>query len=168
MTERFYGINTIYGVDGEHTAPYMTRIWIGRLRFHIFYRGDNDPDCHDHPWGFWTFPLRSYVEEVLDPTTGETRVVQVPRLRWSYRPATYAHRVLHSTYLLTPSGIQAHYSTRVRGVREDWSQRIYTLVWRDRPADREWGFWKVRDGKTCWAHWQEYIFNGGKHAPCEE
>lgn len=44
----------------------MTRAWFGRLRFHVFFRGDQDPDCHDHPWGFWTFPLRSYVEEVLE------------------------------------------------------------------------------------------------------
>jgi hypothetical protein len=61
---RFMGWNTIWGKDGDHDTPYMTRIWIGRLRLHIFHRGDQDPDCHDHPWDFWTFPFTSYVEEV--------------------------------------------------------------------------------------------------------
>lgn len=63
---RRWGFNRIYGdgPDGKRTI-YMTRFWLGRLRFHLFHRGDADPDCHDHPWAFWTFPLRSYVEEVL-------------------------------------------------------------------------------------------------------
>lgn len=71
---RFMGHSTIYGADGEHETPYMTRFWIGRLRLHIFHRGDADPDCHDHPWDFTTFPLRSYVEEVLEERV-ETRWV---------------------------------------------------------------------------------------------
>lgn len=71
---KLFGVNRIYGADGEHETPYMTRAWFGRLRFHLFHRGDADPDCHDHPWGFWTFPLRSYVEEVLEERV-ETRWV---------------------------------------------------------------------------------------------
>ena len=62
--DRFMGRSTIWGKDGEHRTPYMTRWWIGRLRLHIFHRGDQDPDCHDHPWDFWTFPFTAYVEEV--------------------------------------------------------------------------------------------------------
>ncbi len=60
-----FGWNTIYGRAGEHDTPYMTRAWLKQLRLHIFHRGDADPDCHDHPWDFWTFPLTSYVEEVV-------------------------------------------------------------------------------------------------------
>ncbi len=41
MADRFFGWHTIHGVDGEHSEPYMTRVWIGRLRLHVFYRGDN-------------------------------------------------------------------------------------------------------------------------------
>ena len=63
---KLFGMSRIYGANGDHETVYMTRFWFGRLRFHIFHRGDADPDCHDHPWGFWTFPLRSYVEEVLE------------------------------------------------------------------------------------------------------
>ena len=61
---RFYGRSTIWGKDAEHDTPYMTRWWIGRLRLHVFHRGDQDPDPHDHPWDFWTFPFTPYVEEV--------------------------------------------------------------------------------------------------------
>ena len=46
--DSFFGRHTIY--DDAGGTPYMTRYWIGRLRLHIFYRGDADPDCHDHPW----------------------------------------------------------------------------------------------------------------------
>lgn len=111
----FFGCNTIYDRDQAKT-PYMTRLWIGRLRLHIFHRGDNDPDPHDHPFHFWTFPLTSYVEEVtidegeveegytesglrrFDVPDGEhsydTFLRIVPAFRWSYRPAEHTHRVL--------------------------------------------------------------------------
>ena len=65
---RWWGRSVIYGKEDEHATPYMTRYWIGRLRLHIFHRGDQDPDCHDHPWDFWTFPFTPYVEEVAEPT----------------------------------------------------------------------------------------------------
>lgn len=113
MAEPFIGRHTIYGADGEHETPYMTRVWIGRLRLHIFHRGDADPDPHDHPWDFWTFPLTSYVEDVTVPTFAEQTALRrsgapivairmnrtthrrlVRAWRVHFRPATYAHRVL--------------------------------------------------------------------------
>lgn len=69
---KFMGINTIFGRDGDHGTPYMTRAWFWRLRLHIFHRPDQDGDCHDHPWDFWTFPLwplGGYVEEVVTTET---------------------------------------------------------------------------------------------------
>ena len=156
MGEPFFGWQTIYGVDGEHRSPYMTRGWIGRLRLHIFHRGDNDPDPHDHPWSFWTFPLTAYVEEVTEwacsliveghcKDTYFTRIRTVRAFRPHYRSANYTHRVIGP----------------VKG-----SGRIITVVWRGRSA-RRWGFLKHRDGKWCWVHWKEYIYGGGKTAPCE-
>lgn len=68
---KFMGWNTIYGRDGEHGTPYMTRVWFWGLRLHIFHRPDLDEDCHDHPWDFWTlpiWPIHGYVEEVVEPT----------------------------------------------------------------------------------------------------
>lgn len=158
---RFIGISTINGAKGEHKTPYMTRVWIGRLRLHIFYRGDADPDCHDHPWDFWTFPLTSYVEEtytaLVHPDGSSQRHIQVvPAWRLTFRPAEHTHRVLgryggqHYGYPLVDNG-----------------KKIVTIVWQGR-VRREWGFLRHRDGKWCWTHWKDYVFGGGKHAPCEQ
>lgn len=181
MSERFFGWHTICGDEGG--TPYMTRIWIGRLRLHVFHRGDADPDCHDHPWDFWTLPLTPYVEEVAEP--GLARNVQNTRLaavgdapimtvrvvrafRLHFRPAEHCHRVL------------GRYRGWDRGVKA-WAEaapdlysfepiaeagRIVTLVWRG-GRRRKWGFLKHRDGRWCWSPWREYVFGGGKHAPCE-
>lgn len=174
---RLFGVNNIYGADDGKETVYMTRVWFGRLRFHIFFRGDQDPDCHDHPWGFWTFPLRSYVEEVLeeriekrwgtDPVTLEGTYRErsyferhfnvVSAFRLHYRPATYRHRVL---------GPYAGYS--VKGVPVyAFSGAVPTVVWRDKPS-RAWGFTKERSGIWCWVPWRDYVFNGGKAAPCQD
>lgn len=171
---RRWGFNRIYGAedDGARTL-YMTRVWVGRLRFHLFHRGDADPDCHDHPWGFWTFPLRSYVEEYLEPriktrwpdtldeaVQTETYYVRQLRIvrafRLHYRPATYRHRVL-GAYAGTRPNFQINWK------REGL---VPTIVWRER-ASRPWGFTKQRDGKWCWVPWITYVYEGGKNAPCE-
>lgn len=170
MTDRFIGFATIYGAHGEHETSYLTRAWIGRFRLHIFHRGDADPDCHDHPWPFWTFPLTSYVEEVAewDPAQGTFRKRRqlVRAFRLHYRPATHCHRVLgraapHQGYTGTsgPDG-------RFELVPDVDGRRIVTIVWRGR-GGRPWGFLKNRNGRWCWTHWREYVFGGGKHAPCE-
>lgn len=151
MKESFFGRHTIYGVDGEHDTPYMTRYWIGRLRLHIFYRGDADPDPHDHPWWFITFPLTSYVEEIYEPLSGFRSQRVVKRFRFHYRPAEFAHRVLGAwagwSHVMTPG------------------QRIFTIVWRG-SGQRKWGFWRTDCPK--WVPWKVYVSGGGKHAPCEQ
>lgn len=167
---RRWGFNRIYGAaDGTKQTVYMTRLWIGRLRFHVFHRGDQDPDCHDHPWGFWTFPLRSYVEEVVDLTVGEepvTRRQVVRAFRLHYRPATHTHRVL---------GPLAGYSidferegfSKLQAVPTVKAGLIPTIVWTERPS-RKWGFLKNRNGEWCWIAWKKYVYEGGKQAPCSE
>lgn len=175
--ERFMGRSTIYGADGEHWTPYMTRWWFGRLRLHIFYRGDADPDCHDHPWDFWTFPLTPYVEEVVLPAGGllradgtweghRTLIKQVVPAFWlTHRPATHTHRVLgrldsrgFPTLLELMTGDEPEPKVR--------PGNIITLVWRS-GSKRPWGFLKNRDGRWCWVAWKEYVYGGGKHAACE-
>lgn len=180
MADRFIGWHTIFDDAGNSRTPYMTRIWVGRLRLHIFYRGDNDPDPHDHPWDFWTFPLTPYVEEVTTPDgkgmsymealfcgprNYKLRRQVVPAWRWSFRPATHTHRVIGAL-----AGWQTH----------NWGSgaiidppvpiigngKIITIVWRGK-GGRKWGFLRNRDGKWCWTPWREYFFGGGKHAPCE-
>lgn len=184
MKERFYGRHSIFGVEGEHSTPYMTRYWIGRLRLHIFHRGDADPDCHDHPWDFWTFPLTTYVEEVVtfgldqrpyDPyspraLTGTVRRHVVRAGRLHHRPAEHTHRVLGrydaaKAWRLARLAFIAGSSVALVDppVR---SGKIVTIVWRGRLA-RKWGFLRNREGQWCWTPWKEYVFGGGKHAPCE-
>lgn len=177
---KLFGVNHIYGAEDGKETVYMTRMWFGRLRFHIFFRGDQDPDCHDHPWGFWTFPLRSYVEEVLTEctmTTWRTDPVTITRVedvkttysrslrvvkafRLHYRPATHRHRVL---------GAFAgwHDTLNEPQVASSFDRAVPTIVWRERPS-RAWGFTKERSGKWCWVPWMDYVFNGGKAAPCQD
>lgn len=162
---RWAGISTIWGADtpDRPEVPYMTRIWIGSLRLHIFHRGDADPDCHDHPWDFWTFPLNSYVEEVVTPIRQAvaegypqpepkfgTFKQMVEAWRWTFRPAEHCHRVL--------GPVRRHWL---------WGEKIVTLVWRSK-ARRSWGFLKHRDGRWCWQAWRDYVYHGGKSAPCQE
>ena len=174
---RLFGRSVIYGADDGKETPYMTRYWIGRLRLHLFHRGDQDPDCHDHPWGFWTFPFRSYVEEVAipfdiqdyadhaaedgdgpAPLKFKKKMNLVRAFRLHYRPATYCHRVI---------GPWAGNRVTSSSVHLTVPGTIPTLVWTEK-ASRRWGFLKARDGRWCWVHWKEYVFAGGKDAPCSE
>lgn len=180
--DSWWGSHTIMNTDtGE---PYMTRYWLGKLRLHIFHRGDQDPDCHDHPWDFWTFPLTSYVEEVLhirretipvgreDPPARFYRATNVvKRFRLHFRPAEHCHRVLgawtgrHESYnMFTGDNVTKR---PVPGSKPQTKPdgKIVTLVWQ-RGVRRKWGFWKNREGKWCWEFWKDYILNGGKHGPC--
>ncbi|MBX5015901.1 hypothetical protein [Rhizobium lentis] len=182
MSEPFIGWQTIYGVDGEHATPYLTRGWIGRLRLHIFHRGDNDPDPHDHPWDFWTFPLTSYVEEVAKPVTKGvaplellllppekyTLSLQVVRaFRLHHRPATYCHRVIGRYAGMGPVGLAFGRPIMLSVTKPQTDTRkIVTLVWRGK-GGRTWGFLRNRDGNWCWTPWREYVFGRGKNAPCE-
>lgn len=55
-------------VNGEKTI-YLRRFYLVRTQWfniflHQFFRSDDDPDPHDHPWSFISFPLtKGYVEE---------------------------------------------------------------------------------------------------------
>lgn len=126
-------VETLFAHDG---SPYLTRVIVGRLRFHVFHRGDIDPDPHDHPADFWTFPLVPYVEQYLtrDGRTGR-RVVRAFRLH--HRRAEFAHRVV---------GRWAGTELDARG------GGVATIVLWGRKR-REWGF-HTRDG---WIDWRTYV-----------
>lgn len=134
---------TIRGPDGSR---FITKVKLsprtrwGQLHFHLFWRGDTDPDPHDHPWDFWTFPLRSYVEEV---PTGPHAVwlSVVGRFRWHHRPAEHIHRVVRSVV-----------------TREGQVRRFATIVWTG-PKRRGWGFWPVdpETGERYWIYWRDYL-----------
>lgn len=120
---------TLWG-GGAYRTPYLTRVVLGRLRIHVFHRGDSDPDCHDHPADFWTFPLVSYTEAFLDEDGAEReRVVKAFRLH--FRRAEFAHRVI------APAAGEG---------------QIATLVWWGRKR-RDWGF-HTAEG---WIPWRTYV-----------
>lgn len=119
---------TLWGGQNPRT-PYLTRVGLGPLRIHVFHRGDSDPDCHDHPADFWTFPLVSYLEEFIDPE-GRRRERVVRAFRLHRRRAEFAHRVIGPA-----SG----------------PGQIASLVWWGRKR-REWGFYT----DTGWVAWRTY------------
>lgn len=155
---------TIYGsywnqaTNNVQDSPYMTRVLVGRLRLHCFHRGDIDPDYHNHPWDFWTFPLTSYVESVLHDT-GVIETHTVKRFRWHYRPAEYRHRVLHAE--------GQEFDEMGACLRQP--KKIWTIVWRG-PQKQSWGFWKSTGEfmKYCFVPWREYVYGNGKNAPCND
>jgi hypothetical protein len=109
---------------------YLTpRTRLGGLYWHVFHRGDQDRDHHDHPWWFWTFPLTSYWEEVLEDD-GVASLNYVKAFRWHFRPARYRHRVVGSRF-----SFEHGVATQARGDR-----RLYTLIYHG-PAVYNWGFW---------------------------
>lgn len=182
--EALFGWHTIVDVTGGTGEPYMTRIWFGRLRLHVFHTADPGQDPHDHPWGFWTFPLAPYVEEVWLPerqafTPGRPmprpkfyKTLQVIKAwRWKRQDANHTHRVLGSFEGYAKPTFADHFNHATG----EWmnnprigTRKVITVVWRDAPQ-RRWGFLR-RDatGRFCWVPWRMYVYDGGNLAPCAE
>lgn len=176
-TEKFFGRHSIVGDDG---SPYMTRYWIGRMRLHIFYRGDSDADPHDHPWDFWTFPLTSYVEEYVDEAVtdamaemangyegywgaprGYYGATEMQKLKLRLRDERW--RIVKAFKLHFRKATHTH---RVIG-RHGKPGKIVTIVWRGKARGRKWGFLhRDEQGRRCWVPWRTYLYEGGKQAPC--
>ena len=176
--EKLFGKHTII-TDG---VPYMTRYWFGRLRLHIFYRGDAD-DPHDHPWDFKTFPFMPYVEDVfyeVGTNDGEPPILRrqrrvVPAWQWSFRKAEFRHVVLgrYSGHVSkryhfgNTATIDAPYPEQANTMAlQGWeatveSGKVITIVWRGRER-REWGFWLNRLGTSCFQAWKDVKKHGFK------
>lgn len=137
----------------------------GHLRLFVYRRGDSDPDPHDHPWDFWTFPLSTYAELVMGDD-GLMTQNWVGRFRWHHRSAYYSHILLGKL------------------VRHWWlgagvvgTGPFASLVWVC-PNLHKWGFWvrqelvaetwpvelagsilthNPRRGGRVWVHWRTYL-----------
>lgn len=145
---KWWPISTVWGKDGEHETAYQTRIKLmprtpwGQLRLHIFWRGDADPDPHDHPSDFWTFPFMDYAEMVL--LDGKLVFNGVKSWRWTKREATYIHRVIGPIYYNPANGPH---------------RTLVTLCWFG-PKRRSWGFWVKKAKCYAFKPWRQYIFEG--------
>lgn len=162
-------VKRVYGRDGQPSTCYLTRIKLtpktrwGRLCFHFFHRGDHDRDPHDHPYDFWTFPLRTYYEDVLDPTTGRTTRNVVQAFRVHFRPAEYTHIQLGAARYMwewTAPVKPGEFPTRAvrKNVFGGWTA---TFVWH-KPVYRVWGFWMLVGhiygvGRYHWLPWRDYL-----------
>lgn len=136
-------VETLWDRNGQ--SPYQTRVKCGRFRIHIFWRGDRDPDMHDHPADFWTFPLVSYVERYWsdDANCYARRVVRAFRLH--HRKAEFAHLVLGAW--------TGTYSVQDAGLHPDTDSRpIVTLGWWSAKR-RDWGFLTT----AGWVPWKAYV-----------
>lgn len=115
-------------IYGKQNDPYQTRYrWKHRVgtqtRLHVFHRGDEDPDPHDHEWDFWTFPLTDYFEEVWErgpKGVWTIHIRKVEAFHWHFRKATHIHRVLML----------------------EGDSPVRTIVRTGKPF-REWGFWRA-------------------------
>lgn len=108
---------TFYGVSGRYLTVYtlIDVRWKKRVTIclHQFHRGDEDPDCHDHPFHFFSFVLSGGYREFTPDGKALRRGI------WSlaYRPATFRHRV------------------------ELLKAKCWTFIIKI-DAGREWGFWQ--------------------------
>jgi len=134
----------VFTIWGGDNSPYMTRVILGHLRLHVFHRADADPDHHDHPSDFWTFPLTSYVEEIAHPwSKGHTSWRLVRAFRLHRRKAEFAHRVL---------GAWTGEMNRRTGEPLFCNRPIATIVWWGKKR-REWGFHTA----AGWVPWKQYV-----------
>lgn len=139
-------IRTLFFKDLKN--KYRLELKLGRLALYKYYRGDGDPDPHDHPADFQTFPLSSYVESVYEPLSGKSFAQVVERWRFHYRAATHCHRVLGKW-----SGIV--YDTALLPVVAPGP--FWTIVWWGKEM-REWGFRR----RGIWVPWKEYVYGNDK------
>jgi hypothetical protein len=89
--------------SGEEKVLYMRRFHLfhgksARYYLHVFYRGDEDADPHDHPWDFESWILKTgYYDETWEQVEGQgRRIKEAPFLKPGMhirRPASHIHRV---------------------------------------------------------------------------
>ena len=136
--EGFCGWQSSYG--------YIAYCWLWRVRLHLFYAPEPSVMFHDHGWSFHTFPLRSYVERVLDPATGEVSTEIVRAFRFSRRPAEHTHK-----YLGRWSG-----SYDEKGVPTVRAGIVPTICIRGK-GGREWFYWRATAEGARRYPWRDYL-----------
>jgi len=131
----------------------------GRIYLHKFYRGDEDPHMHDHPWPFTSLILtQGYWEETPDnqhiATEGEHLCYTVG--------ADNEHRVQK---WFKPFSILRRPASWKHRVVLDNGEPVWTLV-KTGVKERSWGFW-LKETFCPWRNYNNGICwcdEGGKEA----
>lgn len=107
---------TFVGNNGPYLTVYtLLRLGTVSICIHHFYRGDEERDCHDHPFSFLSVILRGrYREHRYDGTWTDRGVLSIV-----FRSALHRHRI------------------------ELLRMPCWTLCVK-RSVGREWGFWPDR------------------------
>jgi len=129
---RYFRLGYQDQIIGREECPYLRRrilhIGFWSVRYHVFYRSDEERALHDHPWAFWTFPLSPYDEHYIDKWHEEA-YREVKRFRLYLRRHGFTHRVV------THEG-----------------QPARTLIFTHRKKST-WGFYDKTRGFMHWREW---------------
>lgn len=122
-----------------------------RIYLHKFYRGDEDPHLHDHPWSFTSLILtRGYFEETYAFGDEDVRLSAEERAAsvWRTEPGDeqWRRRIFYKPLSL----LRRPATWKHRVVLKD-AKPVWTLV-KTGVKERNWGFWIL--GKLC--PWRDY------------
>lgn len=109
-------------IGEEFTRFQLVKTRWGNVYLHRLWCPNTHPNCHDHPWSFWTLLLKGgYLEFHVDSDLQDDGIwVRRKPGQFLYRPAEWSHNVV------TPFGVS-------------WSLVLTG------PKEREWGFHGCHD-----------------------
>jgi hypothetical protein len=149
--------------------PYLVRFELFELlgwslKLHVFLRGDEDEELHDHPWSFWTLVIcGGYWEEVPIEEAHRSRGFH---LIGPSEPITKAGPGLRSALILRRSGSLSFRPAQWKhAVRLDPGRACATLVLTS-PKSRDWGFWSPLTELGAWSFtpWRKFVDD--RNHPC--
>lgn len=120
-----------------------------RIYLHKFYRGDEDPHLHDHPWPFTSLILtRGYWEETPVSQSRDPRISlkSMATSQYFHRDGEQYRNVFYSAF----SVLRRPSEWKHRVILKD-KKPVWTII-RTGPKERSWGFWIK--GKLC--PWRQY------------
>jgi hypothetical protein len=133
----------------------------GRIYLHKFYRGDEDPHLHDHPWPYESLILtRGYFEETpmyeaqdfrqFMPDEDFVRSEIVDGNGDQSWPKNWRRRIFYKPWtLLQRPAVWKH-----RVILKD-GKPVWTLI-RTGKKERSWGFWTDDASELDFCPWRQY------------
>jgi len=132
----------------------------GQAVLHHFHQGDPQPDTfHSHEFDFWTFPLTTYRERVLDINTGRIGHVIVQAFRLHKRKGSILHQVEGRWYAGDHStGVVNKYEDFWTIVVNKRKERNFDIATFEHPDDLTYAeFVAKRPRASPKPHWQNTV-----------